>query len=145
MALDTRDRRASALFWNRGIGRVYPNPDGAIASQADRQQIALVYRGILAGLPIPNVPSFLFLWRVMSARPFYIPLCVIAYGDTASNNLPPETEAIYCGGAGILAIVDDNDNVVLHTVVAGEVLPVKAKRINSTSTTVSAGLCVAWK
>ena len=48
MAIDTRDKRASALgFGFSGIAP--PLPDGNISSQADRQHMAGVYRGILAG------------------------------------------------------------------------------------------------
>lgn len=49
MAIDTRDKRGSAIGFNKPFGAVYPNPDGAITSQADRQQAAYAYRGILAG------------------------------------------------------------------------------------------------
>ena len=47
MALDTRDKRASALGIDLKWLHVYPNPDGAI-SQLDRQQIAGKYSGIAA-------------------------------------------------------------------------------------------------
>lgn len=48
MALNTRDNRASALGWNIPVCKVYPNPDGSLAVQGDRQQIGYVYRAILA-------------------------------------------------------------------------------------------------
>lgn len=43
--------------------------------------------------------------------------------------------AIYVGGAGVVAVVFQDDSVVEFTCVAGQVLPVKAKRVNSTNTT----------
>lgn len=48
MAIDTRDRRASCLNIYLGHGRVYPNPDGSISGQADRQHVSGYYPGILA-------------------------------------------------------------------------------------------------
>lgn len=53
MAVDSRDKRASVLFWNRAIARLGPNPDAAITGQGDRQQMGLVYRGILASGAAP--------------------------------------------------------------------------------------------
>ena len=50
MALDTANKRGSAISTAREWIVVLPQPDGAI-SQADRQQIAWVYAGILAGPP----------------------------------------------------------------------------------------------
>lgn len=47
MAITTRDRRASCLAFDLPF-RVWPNPDGSLASQADRQQIAWKYPGIAA-------------------------------------------------------------------------------------------------
>lgn len=87
--------------------------------------------------------SFAVLEFVMSQRPYYVPLSVISYGDTDSSNLPPETQAIYCGGAGIVQIVNQNGNTVPHTVAVGTILPCTGKRVAST-TTVGTGLLVAW-
>ncbi len=50
MAVDTRNRRASCLNLD-GWSRVYPNPDGSLASQADRQHVAGKYPGIAAAPP----------------------------------------------------------------------------------------------
>lgn len=44
-------------------------------------------------------------------------------------------EAIYVGGAGIVAVVFEDGSVADFTAVAGEILPLKAKRVNSTTTT----------
>lgn len=45
MAVDTRDKRASAIMCWRQIS-VPPNPDGAISSSADRQHMGFAYSGI---------------------------------------------------------------------------------------------------
>jgi hypothetical protein len=46
------------------------------------------------------------------------------------------TRAIYVGGAGdIVAVCQDGTAVTFSSVPAGTVLPIKAKRVNSTSTT----------
>ena len=47
------------------------------------------------------------------------------------------TDAIYVGGAGIVPVVFPNDTVVEFTAVAGEILPVAAKRVNNTNLTAS--------
>lgn len=47
------------------------------------------------------------------------------------------TDAIYVGGAGVVVVVMQDDSTVSFTCIAGQVLPVKAKRVNSTSTTAS--------
>ena len=43
MAVDSRDKRASALQTQQATVFLYPNPDNAITSQADRQFIAKTY------------------------------------------------------------------------------------------------------
>ena len=45
------------------------------------------------------------------------------------------TDAIYCGGAGVVVVVWGNGTTSSFTVVAGQILPVAAKRVNSTDTT----------
>lgn len=45
------------------------------------------------------------------------------------------TDAIYVGGAGVMAVVLQDDSVVEFTCIAGQILPIKAKRVNSTNTT----------
>jgi len=54
-----------------------------------------------------------------------------AYG-AANANL---CDAIYVGGAGVVAVVFQDGTVVNFTCVAGEVLPVRARRVNATNTT----------
>jgi hypothetical protein len=48
MALDTRDRRASALACALSFLTVLPAPDGLALDQGDRQQVSALYRGVLA-------------------------------------------------------------------------------------------------
>lgn len=51
------------------------------------------------------------------------------------GTLPVPCEAIYVGGAGIVAAVMSNGRVGNFTCVAGEILPLRAIRVNSTTTT----------
>jgi hypothetical protein len=44
-------------------------------------------------------------------------------------------DAIYVGGAGIVVAVLQNDATVAFTCIAGQTLLIKAKRVNSTTTT----------
>lgn len=57
MAIDTRNRRASCIGLDGPFRSVYPNPDGAISSGADRQQVAYKYPGIAAGGAPPAAPG----------------------------------------------------------------------------------------
>lgn len=53
-----------------------------------------------------------------------------------SANLMPGCRAVYVGGDGDVAAVDRFDNAVTFVgVLAGTILPIQAKRINSTNTT----------
>lgn len=44
-------------------------------------------------------------------------------------------DAIYVGGAGIVVAIMEDDTAVNFTAVAGEILPIAAKRVNATTTT----------
>jgi hypothetical protein len=44
-------------------------------------------------------------------------------------------DALQVGGAGVVAAVFQDDSVVNITAIAGQVLPIKIKRVNSTNTT----------
>ena len=48
MAIDTRDRRASVLGYSLAPLRVYFEPDGDMAEEADRTHLATLYSGIFA-------------------------------------------------------------------------------------------------
>lgn len=53
-----------------------------------------------------------------------------------STNIPEgPTDAIYVGGSGNMVVVFMDNSTVTFAVVAGQVLPVRAKRVNSTNTT----------
>ena len=58
MAIDTRDRRASVLHHSQAGLPLFPNPDGSLANQADRQHIGMIYAGINVG----GGPSFKAAW-----------------------------------------------------------------------------------
>lgn len=59
---------------------------------------------------------------------------VITKSDTA--NFPDGLcDAIYVGGAGVVPVVFEDGSVVNFTAVAGEILPLRAKRVNSTNCT----------
>lgn len=64
------------------------------------------------------------------------------YGTVTPSDtvdLPKLTDAIWVGGTGAVAAVAQNGQVVLITAVpAGELLPIKAKRINATGTSATA-------
>lgn len=49
MAVDTRDRRASVIGFAVGIWALAPNPDGSLAVEADRRQMAWTYPGFSTG------------------------------------------------------------------------------------------------
>lgn len=55
MALDTRNKRASALACGLAFLTVLPLPDGLALDPGDRQQASALYRGIAAGDPVPEV------------------------------------------------------------------------------------------
>jgi len=66
----------------------------------------------------------------------------ITKSDTVNIVGPkPLTDAVFVGGAGIVVAVWQDDTTSALTAVAGEILPISIKRINSTTTT--ATLCVA--
>ena len=44
-------------------------------------------------------------------------------------------DAIYVGGAGIVVVVFEDGSTANFTAVAGQILPLRAKRVNSTTTT----------
>ena len=44
-------------------------------------------------------------------------------------------DAIYVGGAGIVVAIQEDGTAVNFTAVAGQMIPIAAKRVNSTTTT----------
>lgn len=56
------------------------------------------------------------------------------YAANAATKAIP-ADAIYVGGAGIVVAVLENGDTANFTAVAGEILPIKSIRVNSTTTT----------
>ncbi len=54
------------------------------------------------------------------------------YPFLASGRL---TDAVYVGGAGIVVGIDQSGNANNYTAVAGEILPIAVRRVNSGTTT----------
>ncbi|CAB4187147.1 hypothetical protein UFOVP1601_51 [uncultured Caudovirales phage] len=69
----------------------------------------------------------------MAAAPVYNVSTAITKSDTV--NFDRLTDAIFVGGAGIVVVVFEGGEAVNFTCVAGQILPVRAKRVNSTTTT----------
>jgi hypothetical protein len=70
-------------------------------------------------------------------------IVAIAKSDTVNIVGPKElTDAVYVGGAGIVEIVLQNNRTAQITAVAGAILPIAIKRVNSGNTT--ATLMQAW-
>lgn len=60
----------------------------------------------------------------------------VAITPHASTNIPNgPVDAVYVGGAGVVAAVFNDDSVVNFTCVAGQILPIRAKRVNAINTT----------
>lgn len=52
-----------------------------------------------------------------------------------STNIARVTDAIHVGGAGTMTVVFEDDSTCQFTVAVGNVVPVRAKRVNSTGST----------
>ena len=70
----------------------------------------------------------------MITNPSYNIATAITASDTVDITLLG-TDAIYVGGAGVVPVVFLDGSVVNFTCIAGQVLPVKARRINATNLT----------
>lgn len=70
---------------------------------------------------------------------FYNRAVAITPSDTVNITAPGQasslTDAVYVGGAGVVVAVFEDGSTVNFTAVAGEILPLRLKRVNSTSTT----------
>lgn len=66
--------------------------------------------------------------------PVYNKGFAITKSDTVDIPTGP-THAVYVGGAGVLVAVFEDGSTADLTCVAGAILPLKIKRVNSTSTT----------
>lgn len=65
---------------------------------------------------------------------FYNKSVAITPSDSADIPAGPP-EAIYVGGAGVVVAAYADGTLGTFTCIAGQVLPIKCKRINSTNTT----------
>ncbi len=91
--------------------------------------------------PTPGDLAAVLQWWTSMWNP-YTDAVAITKSDT-DNFIPgvaqsgghPTCEAIYVGGAGIVAAVFQNGRVVNFTAAAGEILPIRCIRVNSTDTT----------
>jgi len=59
----------------------------------------------------------------------------VAVTPSDSVDLPRLTEAVYAGSNGVIQAVGQDGTVVAFHCVTGVVIPIKAKRVNNTSTT----------
>ena len=59
-----------------------------------------------------------------------------------SVDIPYLPRALYCTGAGDVAVVDIADNVIVYTLAVGDILPFRAKRVNATDTNATV---IAWE
>ena len=66
---------------------------------------------------------------------------IVATKSDSVNYMPnrgngvPIADALWVGGAGVVALVLEDDSVVNITAVAGSLIPVRSKRVNSANTT----------
>lgn len=101
MAVDTRDKRSSAINVGSPWRGLLPAPDAAPETQADRQHAALMYSGILAGgviPPTPAVEAFSGGWPVRYKKwplpPPTFPTPVEAAPEIMAFGTTPETELV---------------------------------------------------
>lgn len=91
MAVDTRNKRASAISTTLPWRGLLPAPDGTI-DEYDRQQVAFVYAGILAGEPIivsSAIPSHIYTLHGCETSPYMLTGPNTAPYDLAGPNTEP--------------------------------------------------------
>src|SRR5258706_14181774 len=54
--------------------------------------------------------------------------------QTSGNTKPIPADGLYVGGAGTVTVVYENGQTNQYTAVAGEILPIRTIRVNSTGT-----------
>lgn len=72
-----------------------------------------------------------------AVAPVYNTSILVVPSDTI-NQFGPQgllSDALYVGGAGIVVAVFENGVTSNFTAVAGEILPIRIKRVNATTTT----------
>lgn len=62
----------------------------------------------------------------------------------AGVNRQIRPRALFFKGAGDVSITDDEGTTVVYTVVAGQILDIRPRMVNSTATTVAAGSIIGW-
>lgn len=73
-------------------------------------------------------------------HPYSYRFAILASKSDTVNYLPntggttPIADALWVGGAGVVALVLEDDSVVNITAVAGSLIPVRSKRVNSSNT-----------
>ncbi len=73
MAVDTKDKRISAMLVASPTGRVLPDPDGSIDA-GDRGHQSLMYSGLVASVTIS-----MDMWYAETQRPTLPPMDVVSY------------------------------------------------------------------
>lgn len=71
-------------------------------------------------------------------NPVYTRAIAITKSDTVNFTVAGSAvvcDAIYVGGAGVVVVVFEDGEIASFTCIAGQILPVRAKRVNSTNTT----------
>jgi hypothetical protein len=64
MAIDSRDKRSSAVMVAMPFRSQLPAPDGAALSVGDRYQTGLMYRGLVDGAaPAPGAGEYIVTFR----------------------------------------------------------------------------------
>lgn len=56
-------------------------------------------------------------------------------GSNVASGSVPIFDAIYVGGAGIVVVALIDNTTVQFTAVAGEIIPIRGRRVNNTTTT----------
>lgn len=124
---------------NRAVATVAANVDTSTAGKAftDNANVNFAtFAAVVNGEDDPP-PASLPPDQLM-ADLSYSNAVAITKSDTVNFDLvnnSPVCDAIYVGGAGIVVAVLQNDATVNYTCVAGQLLAVRAKRVNSTTTT----------
>jgi hypothetical protein len=84
----------------------------------------------------------------MLAIPRYNLYAPITKSDTVDFPLVAQRtlcDAIWVGGAGIVVAIQEDGTAVNFTAVAGSIIPIAAKRVNSATTTATLLVALYWE